>query len=43
MQAIDRRGEMAIISGSVGRKKRLELLEFAAKSEIKVGNRRKFV
>ena len=43
MQGIKHKDETAIIAGGVGRKKRLELLEFAAKNNIRVGNRRKFI
>jgi large subunit ribosomal protein L32e len=39
---LDTREEVAIIASGVGRKKRLEMLELAAKNNIKVGNRRKF-
>ncbi len=35
--------EVAIIASGVGRKKRLEMLAFAAKSGIKVGNKRKII
>lgn len=40
---IDPKEEIAIIARGVGKKKRLELLEFAVKNNIKVGNKGKFI
>jgi large subunit ribosomal protein L32e len=37
---INHKEEMAVIAKSVGRKKRLEILEFAIKNNIKVANKR---
>jgi large subunit ribosomal protein L32e len=43
MKMIRPREEMAVIAASVGRKKRLEILEFASKNNIKVLNKIKFI
>jgi large subunit ribosomal protein L32e len=43
MKRINHREEVAIIASGVGKRKRLELLEFAVKNDIKVGNRGKFI
>jgi len=38
MEKINPKEEIAIIAGGVGRRKRLEMLEFAEKNNLKVGN-----
>lgn len=38
IEKINPKEEIAIIAGGVGKKKRLEILEFAGKRNIKVGN-----
>ena len=43
MKKINHKEEVAIIASGVGKRKRLELLEFAVKNNIKVGNRGKFI
>jgi large subunit ribosomal protein L32e len=43
MERLNHKEEVAIIASGVGRKKRLELLEFAVKNNIKVGNKGKFI
>ena len=42
MAKINRQGEIAVIASAVGKKKRLELLEYAQKNNIKVGNKNRF-
>jgi large subunit ribosomal protein L32e len=40
MEKINKKEEIAIIASTVGKKKRLELLEYAHKNNIKVGNQK---
>ncbi len=43
IQKISHKEEIAIIASGVGKRKRLEILEFAMKNNIRVGNKSKFV
>jgi large subunit ribosomal protein L32e len=42
MEKINRKEEIAVIASAVGRKKRLAMLEYAQKNNIKVGNKNRF-
>jgi large subunit ribosomal protein L32e len=43
MEKIKQKDQVAVIASGVGKKKRLGLLEYAAKNSIRVSNRRKFI